>query len=211
VDQGEAGGANEIWCLDVNTPEHNGLLASTSATPIVTRSGTCASRTSLAPACRTTTSTFCFSYGTFCHIPVEDSDRTAERAGEECGGRGRDDHGRGLRQVQRRGFDATENLARVVARLSGCADGGSQGCSTWDGTLRDAVYLLARRRPPGVLFDPMGLRDDGGRRAIAEAPGSTAGVEQTCAFARSVGWEVVNPTWACPSARYPLIVLRRPV
>jgi hypothetical protein len=75
-------------------------------------------------------------------------------------------------------------------------------------TIVDAAYLLTGRRPPWVLFDPMGLRDKG---AIDRRQGAWFhwGVDETCRFAASVGWEVVNPDLGL-CVRDPIILLRRP-
>ena len=72
----------------------------------------------------------------------------------------------------------------------------------------DVAYLLAGRSPPGVLFDRMGPRE---KAVVERAQGAWfhVGVEETCRFVQSVGWEVVNPDIGL-CVRDPLILLRRP-
>jgi len=200
-------GANEIWCLDVNTPEHNGFWQHVGDAHrdkvryLRVADFSCAGLPD-------DHFDFLFSYGTFCHIPVE----------------GQRSYLRNVLGKMRRGAVATimvadydkynaavrryGNLAVSLRRYPAALTAGRK-LFDLGRTLRDAVYLLARRRPPGVLFDPMGLRD---AAVVERSQGAWfhAGVEQTCAFARSVGWEVVNPDVGL-SVRDPLIVLRRPV
>jgi hypothetical protein len=150
---------------------------------------------------------FLFSYGTFCHIPVE----------------GQRLYLRNLLAKMRKGaiaaimiadYDKYNSAIRQHGNLSLALrrypSGLAFGRKLFDlgRAVRDVAYLLMRRRPPGVLFDPMALRDKG---AVQRDQGAWfhAGTDETCRFARSVGWEIVNPDVGL-CVRDPLILLRRP-
>jgi hypothetical protein len=150
---------------------------------------------------------FLFSYGTFCHIPIE----------------GQRLYFQNLLGKMRRGAVAAIMIADYEKYNSAIREHGNLslalrrypagmtfGRKVFDlgRAVRDVAYLLMRRRPPGVLFDPMATRD---MAAVQREQGAWfhAGTDETCRFVRSVGWEVVNPDVGL-CVRDPLILLRRP-
>jgi phospholipid N-methyltransferase len=198
--------AKEIWCLDVNTPEHNGFwehIGDENRRKVRYVRVTDFSCAEVPDA----HFDFLFSYGTFCHIPIE----------------GQRSYLRNLLAKMRKGAPAAimvgdfdkynaavrryRNVSVSVRRYPAWL---SRGRRLFDAAraLLDAASLAIGRRPPGVLFDPMGLRD---KEPVDRAPGAWfhAGVEETCRFARSVGWEVVNPDVGL-CVRDPVVLLRRP-
>ena len=198
--------AKEIWCLDVNTAEHNGFWAHVGEE---NRHKVRYLRVSEFSCSELPDEhfDFLFSYGTFCHIPVE----------------GQRSYVRNLLGKMRKGAVAAimvadyEKYNSAVRRYGDLSlslrrypPGLVLGRKLFDAVraLRDIAYLMMRRRPPGMLFDPMGLRDES---IVERAQGAWfhAGVDETCRFARSVGWEVVNPDIGL-CVRDPLILLRRP-
>jgi hypothetical protein len=198
--------AREIWCVDVNSAAHNGFW------PHVGEENRRKVRYLEVDdfSCRDLPDEhfdFLFSFGTFCHVPVE----------------GQRLYLRNLLGKMRKGataaimigdFDkynaavrAHGNLSLSLRRYPAAMRAGRKliDLGRW---LVDAAYLATRRRPPWVFFDPMGLRD---KAAITREPGAWfhAGVDETCRFAASVGWEVVNPDLGL-SVRDPIVLLRRP-
>jgi hypothetical protein len=83
------------------------------------------------------------------------------------------------------------------------------GRKLWDlaRAVLDIGQLLVGRRPEAMLFDPMGPRR---KEAVERTQGAWfhAGTEETCRFARSIGWEVENEDLGL-CVRDPLILLRR--
>ncbi|HXU05220.1 MAG TPA: class I SAM-dependent methyltransferase [Polyangia bacterium] len=197
--------AKEIWCVDVNTPEHNnfwqhvGEANRDKVRYLRVRDFSCSDLPD-------DHFDVLFSFGTFCHIPVE----------------GQRDYLRNLLGKMRKGgvatimvadFDKYNAAVRAYGNLSVSfrryPAALKFGRKLFDAgrALRDVVYLLARRRPPGVLFDPMRLRDEA---VVERSQGAWfhAGTDRTCRFAQSVGWEVVSPDVGL-CVRDPLIMLRR--
>ena len=198
--------AREIWCVDVNSAEHNGFWAHVGAQHrdkvryLQVDDFSCADLPD-------EHFDFLFSFGTFCHVPIE----------------GQRLYLRNLLGKMRRGavaavmigdFDkynaavrAHGNMSLVLRRYPAALRAGRKLVDLGR-TLRDAAYLLTGRRAPDVLFDQMRLRD---KDAIDRGQGAWFhwGVEETCRFAASVGWEVVNPDVGL-CVRDPLILLRRP-
>jgi phospholipid N-methyltransferase len=199
-------GAKEIWCLDVNTAEHNGFWQHVGAEHrekvryLQVSDFACGEL----PADHFD---FLFSYGTFCHIPVE----------------GQQQYLRNLLGKMRKGalaaimiadYDkynaavrAHGNLAVALRRYPA---GLAFGRKLFDvgRALLEIAYLVTGRRPPGVFFDPMGLRD---KASIDRGQGAWfhAGIDETCRYAQSVGWEIVSrDVGLC--VRDPLLLLRRP-
>jgi len=199
-------GAKEIWCVDVNSAAHNGFWQHVGEAHrhkvryLEVSDFSCADL----PAEHFD---FLFSFGTFCHIPVE----------------GQQQYLRNLLGKMRKGATAAIMIAdfdkynEAVRRYGNSSvafrrypAGLTRGRKLLDAgrALLEIAYLLTGRRPPGVLFDPMGLRD---KAAIDRGQGAWfhAGVDETCRFAQSVGWEVVNPDVGL-CVRDPLVLLRRP-
>jgi hypothetical protein len=198
--------AKEIWCLDVNTAEHNGFWRHVGEENrhkvryLQVSEFSCGQLPD-------EHFDFLFSYGTFCHIPIE----------------GQRMYFRSLLRKMRKGATAAIMVADFEKYNSAVRQHGNLSLSlrrypTWLAfgrklfdlglAVRDVAYLLTRRRPPGVLFDPMALREKG---AVQRDQGAWfhAGIDETCRFVQSVGWEVVNrDVGLC--VRDPLILLRRP-
>ena len=198
--------ANEIWCLDVNAAEHNGFWAHVGEENrhkvryLQVDDFSCAGLPD-------EHFDFLFSYGTFCHVPIE----------------GQRLYIRNLLGKMRRGaaaaimigdFDKYNAAVRTYGNLTLSlrryppALRAGRKLIDLGRTVLDAASLLTGRRPAHMLFDPMRLRD---KHATDRAQGAWFhwGVEETCRFAASVGWEVVNPDVGL-CVRDPLILLRRP-
>ncbi|HMF43978.1 MAG TPA: class I SAM-dependent methyltransferase, partial [Polyangia bacterium] len=150
-------GAKEIWCVDVNTAEHNGFWqhVGDEHRPKVRYLQVSDFSCDGLPAAHFD---FLFSYGTFCHIPIE----------------GQQQYLRNLVPKMRRGalaaimiadFDKYNEAVRQYGNSSLAFrryPGGLRfGRKLFDlgRALLEIAYLLAGRRAPGVLFDPMGPRD----------------------------------------------------
>jgi hypothetical protein len=197
--------AKEIWCVDVNTPEHNNFWQHVGdqhrdkVRYLRVADFSCAGLPD-------DHFDFLFSYGTFCHIPVEGQrlylgNLLAKMRKGAVAAIMVADYDKYNAAVRRYG-----NVSVAVRRYPpGLAFG--RKLIDLGRAVRDVAYLLARRRPPGVHFDPMGLRD---RAAIDRRQGAWfhGGADATCAFARSVGWEVVNPDVGL-CVRDPVVMLRR--
>lgn len=199
--------AKEIWCVDVNTAEHNDFWAHvgdenrTKVRYVRVSDFSC----SALPAEHFD---FLFSYGTFCHIPIE----------------GQQLYLRNLLPKMRKGakaaimvadFDkynaAVRRYGNLSVTLRRFPPALRRGRKLFDAAraLRDVVHLLTGRRPPGVLFDPMRQLD---KATVDSTQGAWfhGGIDETCRFARSVGWEVMDPDIGL-CVRDPLVLLRRPV
>jgi phospholipid N-methyltransferase len=198
--------AEEIWCLDVNTAEHNGFWQHVGEENRHKVRYLHVSEFSCSELPNEHFD-FLFSYGTFCHIPVEGQrlyfrnllGKMRKGAHAAIMVADYDKYNAAVRQygnlsVALRRYPSTLKFGRRLFDLGR--------------TLRDAATLLTGRRPPGVLFDPMALRESG---AVERAQGAWfhAGIDETCRFVQSVGWEVVNRDIGL-CVRDPLILLRRP-
>ena len=198
--------AKEIWCVDVNTAEHNGFWQ------YVGEENRHKIRYLQVSdfSCKDLPDDhfdFLFSYGTFCHIPAE----------------GRQLYFRNLLGKMRKGGLAAIMIGDYDKYNAAVRDYGdlSIALRRYPTTIqigrrlvdvgrafRDVVYLLTGRNPPGLLFHPMRPREND---TIERAQGSWfhAGVQETCRTVRSIGWEVVTPDVGL-NVRDPLMFLRRP-
>jgi phospholipid N-methyltransferase len=198
--------AKEVWCLDVNTAEHNGFwryVGEENRHKIRYLSVSDFSCTDLPNE----HFDFLFSYGTFCHIPVEGQQMYFRNLlGKMRKG--------GLAVVMVADYDKYNSAVREYGTLSlsmrRYPAGLKFGRRLFDvgRSLVDIAYLLTKRRPPGFFFDPMGLRE---KTVVERTQGAWfhAGIEDTCRFVTSVGWEVLNPDLGL-CVRDPLLLLRRP-
>jgi hypothetical protein len=198
--------AKEVWCLDVNTAEHNGFWSHVGEESrgkvryLRVSDFSCAEL----PEAHFD---FLFSFGTFCHIPV-DGQRTYFRnlLGKMRKGATAAimvaDYDKYNAAVRRHG-----NLSVSLRRYPPALRAGRKLFDVGR-ALVDIAGLLRGRRPPDVLFDPMQVRD---KTVVDRERGAWfhAGIEETCRFVRSVGWEVVNPDVGL-CVRDPIILLRRP-
>lgn len=198
--------AKEIWCLDVNTPEHNGFWQYVGEEQ---RGRVKYLQTNNFECKELPDNHFdlLFSFGTFCHIPPE-GQRAYFRAllpKMRIGGVG---------AIMIADFEkynaAVKNYGDLGIILRRYASRNRIGMNLLDvgRALLDAAYLLARRSPPGMLRDPMGLID---ASAVHRSQGSWfhTGLKDTCTFVESVGWQVVNPDVGL-CIRDPILQLRRP-
>jgi len=200
--------AREIWCLDVNSAEHNRFWQHIGAQE--QQRGKVRYFQVADFSCKELPDNYfdvLFSFGTCCHIPVE-----GQRA-----------YFRTLLGKMRKGASAVVmigdydkynaavathgNLALTLRRYPKVLRTGRRLVDIGR-ALADIATLVLGHRPADVLFDPMGIRD---KRRIEMAQGSWfhAGVQETCEFVKSIGWEVVSPDLGL-CVRDPLILLRRP-
>ena len=198
--------AKEIWCLDVNSAEHNGFW------PYVGEENRRKLRYLQVSdfSCGDLPDEhfdFLFSFGTFCHIPVEGQRLYFQNLlGKMRRG--------GLAAIMIGDYDkynaavqAYGNQSISIRRYPALLTSGRKLVDLARAVV-DIGQLVTGRRPRDVLFDPMQLRST---VTIEKTPGSWvhAGVEETCRFVRSIGWTVVDPDLGL-CVRDPVLLLRRP-
>lgn len=198
--------AKEIWCLDVNTASHNGFWNYVGEE----HRGRVKYIQTDTFDCRELPDNhfdLLFSYGTFCHIPPEGqraylrallpklrvgavgSVMVADYEKHNAAVAKYNDLGILLRRYA--GNGVTLRRMRDVGR-----------------SLLDAAMLLAGRLPAGLIHGRMSVLDSSKVQRKQGAWFHTDLME-TCRFAESVGWQVVNPDIGL-SIRDPIVQLRRP-
>jgi hypothetical protein len=187
--------AKEIWCLDALSAEYNqfwdyvGGEQRASVKYLQVDDFSCADLPE-------DHFDFLFSFGTFCHIPWE----------------GQCEYYRNLYPKMRRGahamvmipdFDKYNNAIRNFRHLRAKRIDGNVFYSS----LRD-VLTYTRRYLKGGTCSPFPLLD---KHDQTPAPGRWyhAGVQETCEFLKSVGWDVVNADVGL-NHRDPIVHFRKP-